>query len=237
MNTESKLSVPLAIVVAGIIIGGAIFFSRGTPSKDKPASDTLPPAAPAGKFEPVSEKDHILGNPNASVVVIEYSDFECPFCKRFHPTMKRIIDEYGKTGQVAWVYRHFPLYKGNPPLHSKAGKEAEASECAAEQGGNTAFWAYSDRLFEITPANNGLDLNELPKIAEFVGLNRAAFEACLESGKYADDIEKAYNAALSAGAQGTPYNILVAKNGKTTVLNGAYPYEDLKAAIESLLKN
>ncbi len=80
------------------------------------------------------DRDHIRGNPDAPVTLVEYSDFECPFCKRFHPTVKRIVDEYG--GRVRWVYRHFPLDEIHPV---KARREAAAAECAAELGGNDAF--------------------------------------------------------------------------------------------------
>lgn len=112
----------------------------------------------------VSNEDHVLGDRNAPVKLIEFSDLECPFCKRFHPTAKQVVTEYA--GKVALVYRHFPL----DSLHAKARKEAEATECANEQGGNDKFWAYMDRLFDVTPSNDGLDLAELPKIAAFVGL-------------------------------------------------------------------
>jgi len=101
---------------------------------------------------------------NAPVKIVEFSDTECPFCKRFHTTMQQVVKD--SNGQVAWVYRHFPLDQ----LHSKARKEAEATECAAELGGNEKFWAYLNRLMEVTPANDGLDLAELPVIAAYVGL-------------------------------------------------------------------
>lgn len=104
-------------------------------------------------LDPVTEKDHIAGNPNAELLIVEYSDPECPFCKRFHETMMQVMNEYGKTDKVAWVYRHFPL----DSIHSKARKEAEAIECAGELGGNDKFWEYLNKLEEITPANNQLD--------------------------------------------------------------------------------
>ncbi len=130
----------------------------------------------AGAVKPVDGEDHIRGNPNAPVKLVEFSDFECPFCKRFHPIMKRLMEEYGKEGKVAWVYRHFPI----DSLHSKARKEAQAAECANELGGNEAFWTFTDKLFAVTPSNNRLDLGLLPRVAEEIGLDRAAFEACLE---------------------------------------------------------
>ena len=116
------------------------------------------------KMKPVSDGDHILGDKNASVKIVEFSDTECPFCKRFHTTMQQVVKD--NNGQVAWVYRHFPLDQ----LHSKARKEAEATECAAEMGGSEKFWAYLNRIMEVTPSNNGLDPAELPAIAAYVGL-------------------------------------------------------------------
>ena len=95
-------------------------------------------SAKAKNVRPVNEKDHIYGNPSAEISLIEYSDFECPFCKRFHPTAKQLVDK--SDGQVNWIYRHFPLAFHNPG----AQKQAEASECAVKLGGNEAFWRYTD---------------------------------------------------------------------------------------------
>ncbi len=190
----------------------------------------------AGAVKPVDGEDHILGNPDAPVKLVEFSDFECPFCKRFHLTMKRLMNEYGEDGKVAWVYRHFPL----DSLHSKARKDAQATECANELGGNEAFWAYSDRLFEVTPSNNRLDLAVLPRIAQEIGLDRAKFEACIEGdsrgGKYAAHIEADVQDAVASGGTGTPFSLVIAPNGKTFPINGAQPYAALKSIIDLALK-
>ena len=137
MEPESKpnnLTIPAAIVIAGVLIAGAVYLG-GSSFTGSPASSET-----GGEIEinPIGDKDHILGSPNAKIVVVEYSDTECPFCKSFHETMNRIVDEYGKNGDVAWVYRHFPL----DTIHSKARKEAEATECAAQLGGDAQFWGY-----------------------------------------------------------------------------------------------
>src|SRR3989344_94253 len=130
------LSLPLAIVVAGVLIAGAILITKApAPS---PANNAGGNQGDLKKVAPVSEVDHIFGaSPANKVFIIEFSDTECPFCKRFHPTMKKIVENYN--GQVAWVYRHFPL-----AFHTKAKREAEATECAAELGSNDAFWKYLD---------------------------------------------------------------------------------------------
>jgi protein-disulfide isomerase len=190
----------------------------------------------AGAVTRVDGEDHIRGNPDAPVKVIEFSDFECPFCKRFHQTMKRLLDDYGSDGEVAWVYRHFPI----DSLHSKARKEAQAAECAGEVGGNEAFWAYADRLFEVTPSNDGLDLGMLPQLAEEIGLDRARFEACLDGdmrgGEYAAHIEADFQDASASGGAGTPYTVVVGPDGQSFPINGAQPYAAVKSIIELALK-
>lgn len=204
--------------------GNIVTDTSPTPSAPTPSQ----PSGSAISLAPITNEDHIKGNKNAKITIVEYSDTECPFCKRFHPTMQQIVDDYN--GQVNWVYRHFPLTS----LHSKAPKEAEATECAAELGGNDGFWAYLDRLFAVTPANNGLDLAQLPQIAEDVGLNRSKFEACLNSGKYAQKIQDQTDQAQAAGGRGTPYSIIVSGD-QTIPVSGALPLEQIKSMIEPLL--
>lgn len=229
-NPMNKNMVPLAIVVAGALIALAVYFG-GSDSALRSITETSgEPVAAKAEVAPVTAKDHILGNMNAEVIVIEYSDTECPFCKVFHTTMHQVVDEY--QGKVAWVYRHFPIAQ----LHPKAAKEAEATECAAELGGNQVFWRYIDRLFEVTPSNDGLDPAELPKIAAAVGLNQAAFNECLSSGKYSQFVAQSVEAAVKAGARGTPHSVIMTKDGRQVVVNGAEPLVAVKAKIDSLLK-
>ncbi len=243
-KSAGPFSVPAAIIAAGVIIAIAIVYSNGggmlgtkqpAPSTGAVPTTQEPPAGDeqgsAISFRPISDADHVLGNRNAPIKIIEYSDLECPFCKRFHPTLQQAVTEY--QGKVAWVYRHFPL----DSLHPKARKEAEASECADELGGNEKFWAYIDRLYEVTPSNNGLDPVELPKIAEYVGLNKAAFEQCLASGKHASTVESDVQDAITAGGRGTPYSVVVSQSGKTFPVSGALPLAQVKAVIDQALQN
>ncbi len=143
--------------------------------------------------------------------------------------MQQVVAEYGN--KVAWVYRHFPL----DSLHAKARSEAVALECAGEQGGNEKFWAYTDRLYEITPSNDGLDAAELPKIAQYVGLNVAQFNTCLTSGKFDQHIEDEAQNAAATGGQGTPWSIVVGTDGKKYPLSGALPYTNVKQIIDNAL--
>ncbi len=229
-TTLQKFSVPLAIVIAGALIAGALYLSQ---TKTAKPVVTLPDTVSAEGMRPVDASDHILGNPDADLVIVEYSDTECPFCKQFHSTMKRVMDTYGKDGKVAWVYRHFPIDQ----LHSKARKEAEATECAADQGGNDKFWAFTNTLYEKTPSNNGLDPKQLSVIAKEVGLDVDAFNTCLSTGKFTAKVEADYQDALKAGAKGTPYSLIITKkDGAKVPINGAQPYDSLKGTLDLLLK-
>ncbi len=222
---KSQYILPITIVVAGALIAGAVFLA-GKSSTPDGNNNGKPPTVRA--YTP--GVDHILGNPNAPVKVVEYMDLECAHCKVFHTTMHQIMAYYGASGKVAWVERPFPLSQ----IHSKAVQEAHAAECAAAQGGDTAYFAYTDKVFEITPSNNGLDLAELPKIAQEIGLNITAFNTCMSEGKYNDKISASYNEAIAAGGQGTPYTFIMVGT-ETVVLNGAQPYDSMRAAIDSVL--
>lgn len=228
------LSVSMAVILAGVIVAGAIVITGGSGSSGQNAAVIdSDPVATASTEKPIplpNEDDHILGDPNAPIVIVEYSDTECPFCKRFHGTMQQVMEEYGKNGDVAWVYRHLPLDQ----LHPRARLQAEATECAAEQEGNDGFWAYIDEMMEITPGNNGLDPEQLPEIAETVGLDVDAFNECLESRRYADLVESQVQEAFAAGAGGTPFNVLVVGN-EMIPLAGALPYDSMVEAIEQIL--
>lgn len=224
---------PIAVVIAGALIAGAVIYSGGKAptagTANQPQQQQV--AQQTGDLEqmaPVTSKDHIRGDINAPVKIVEYSDTECPFCKRFQETMNDVMDTYGKDGKVAWVYRHFPIDQ----LHSKARKEAVAMECANELGGNGKFWEFADRLYEVTPANNGLDPAELPKIAQFVGLNTAKFNVCLGSTKYDKHIQDEVENAQATGGNGTPWSIVVGKNGKKYPLSGAQPISAIKQLID-----
>lgn len=230
----NNLFIPIAIVIAGALIAGALYMSNV--SGDATANAGQQPEAPTGDLEqmkPIASDDHIRGNPDAPVKIVEYSDFECPFCKRFHDTMKQASAEYGD--QVAWVYRHFPLDQLHPV---KARAEAVATECAGELGGNEAFWKYADRFFELTPSNNQTDIDTvLPQIAKEIGLDEARFASCFTSGKYDAHIEENVQNAAATGGNGTPWSIVVTKSGKKYPLSGAQPYEAVKQLVDLALKD
>lgn len=228
-NPLNKQMVPLSIVVAGGLIALAVYF--GGNGGQLPTQNTGDVVTSEANVLPVTENDHLLGNRNAELIIIEYSDTECPFCKVFHNTMHQVVTDYN--GKVAWVYRHLPIVQ----LHSKAPYEAEATECAAELGGNQMFWRYIDKLFETTNSNNSLDPSELPKIAVAVGLNATEFNTCLSSGKYTESVRKGVEDAQEQGIPlGTPYSIIITKDDKKVPIIGAEPIASVKAKIDTLLK-
>jgi protein-disulfide isomerase len=177
-------------------------------------------------------RDHVYGNPNARVSLIEYSDFECPFCKRFHATAKEIVDAYG--GKVNWVYRHFPLAMHNPG----AQKEAEASECVAQLGGNDAFWKFADAIYARTKSNgNGFPLDQLVPLGKEIGLDEKQLKECIDAAKYASRVQEDLNEGIQIGITGTPANFLLRNDTGEVILKvGAQPSDAIKPDIDKLLE-
>ena len=241
-QTAQPFSVPVAIVIAGALIAAAVYFGggkvgsssnqlAGSPNTGNTAGNAAAPAQPAepavGEIRDVTSEDHVRGPQNAKVTVIEYSDLECPFCERFHPTMQQLVDEY--PNDVRWVYRHAPLAQ----LHSKATKQAEATECAGEQG---KFWEFTDKIFEVTPSNDGLDMSKLGTYAGEAGVpNIQQFQSCLDSGKYAQRVQDDLTDAQNAGMRGTPYSVVIAPNGEKFPVSGAQPYASVKQIVDKAL--
>lgn len=235
------LALGFFVLLVTVMRGGSFSLGSDSGSSGQVARNSAPARAPAptpspsptreaGDPPPVTAEDHIRGNPNAQITMIEYSDFECPFCKRFHPTMLAVLEKY--PNDVRWVYRHFPL-SFHRPLALKA---AEASECAAELGGNDAFWSFTDTYYERTQSNGqGLPESELPQIAADIGLDRSTFETCLNSGKYAASIDEEMNAGAAAGVSGTPGTIVIGPDGKSRLIPGALPFESVDQVLQSLL--
>jgi len=177
-------------------------------------------------------RDHIYGNPQAAISIVEYSDFECPFCKRFHATPKELVEAYA--GKVNWVYRHFPLPFHNPG----AQKEAEASECASELGGNDAFWKYGDAIYARTQSNGkGFPLTQLVPLATEIGLDGDKFQQCIDSGKYASRVQEDIAEGAQIGVTGTPASILLNnQTGEARLKSGAQPIAAFKPDLEAMLK-
>ncbi len=243
-NTSLILVIALIIssFLLGILTNKVLLLEKGIGSIKSANTQTAPQAqaaapdqqpvaqVPSGKIKPVTDKDHIRGNTDAKITLVEYSDLECPFCKRFHPTMQELMKRYGD--KIRWVYRHFPL-----SFHQNAQKEAEATECVAELGGNDVFWNFVDKIFERTTSNGtGFALDQLGPLATEVGVNQAAFQSCLDSGKYAQLVKNQIADGTAAGVSGTPSTFLIDAKGNTKLIVGAQPIDAFKTEIDKVLK-
>lgn len=192
--------------------------NQPTPSPT-PAPAPPPPAGDFSKVSSVTDKDHIRGDKNAEITLIEFSDFQCPFCKRHLPTINQLLSQY--EGKIRFVYRHFPLSS----IHPFAQKAAEASECAGDQG---KFWEYHDTLFDNQSA---LDTASLKSYAGNLGLNQSQFDNCLDSDKYASLVNKHLQEGQAAGVSGTPGTFV-----NDQLVKGAYPVATFTQIIDGLLK-
>ena len=174
----------------------------------------------------ITESDHIRGSADASITLIEYSDYECPFCQQFHPTVQQLITEYD--GKVRWVFRHFPL-----PSHRTAAVKSQAAECVTEQGGNDAFWQFTDILFTRGPS---VPASSLEGIVAEMGLDELEFKNCLNENKYVDFVNAQAQSGTELGITGTPGSLLVGPDGEVQLIPGAVPYDQLKARVDALLQ-
>ena len=174
-------------------------------------------------LEPPRQKVAVAGSPSrgpatAPIEMIEFSDFQCPFCLRAHPTVNQVLSTYGD--RVKLVYRHYPL-----PNHPNARPAAEASQCAAEQG---QFWQYYDRLFAD---QTKLSDEGLKQSAAALGMNTGQFNVCFDTHKYKDQVEADIKDGNDAGVSGTPAFFI---NGR--MITGAQPFEAFKRIIDEELE-
>lgn len=211
----------------------------------KPVIDSIlsgnAPAQPAANPQPTVpsqpqtytgsiDNDPVKGDKNAKVVIIEWSDFQCPYCERFYSqTLPGIVSEYIDAGKVRFVYRDFPL-----SFHAQATPSAEASECANEQG---KYWEFHDMLFENQAS---LGAENYKKWAADLGLDSAKFNDCVDTRKYKSEVEKDMSEGGAAGITGTPGFIVgvIQSDGKTVIgqkVSGAQPFASFKSVIDAEL--
>lgn len=244
INLEPLL-VPIAMVLSALIIGGSLIISANimsragvlganTAATGDTAADTGTPTSGTVSID----DDPVLGNKEtAKVAIVEFSDYECPFCKRhFTDSHGQIVDNYVKTGKAILVFRDFPLSFHDP----LATQQAMAANCVREQGGDSKYYEYHDILFRTTNSNgNGMAKSQLYTLAEQVGVDKGKFTTCLDSEKFKDEIAKDIADGQASGVTGTP-SFFVGKlgsDGKVTgqIISGAMPYATFQAAIEAEL--
>lgn len=222
MKDKKFISIVLAvIVIAFVAILIANKSSKNTSNKAEVSQEL--------NLRKISKEDLVKGNPSAKIIIYEYSDLECPFCKEYHKNLSAVVKEYPET--VAWVYRHLPLEQ----LHSKAKTEAIAVECVSKLKGPKTAFEYLNKIFEVTPSNNGLDLEKLPALAKDLGVNEGEFKSCLEKKETIDKVEKDAKEAMALGAQGTPFTVIEFQGQKTS-FSGSLTKKQLKTIIDALLK-
>ena len=202
-------------------------------AQEEDAKRQLQLQAQAKSARPVdSKQDHVRGKSSAEVSLIEYTDFECPFCKQFHGTPKALLDRY--QGRVNWVIRNYPL-----PFHDPAArKEALAAECVAQLGGNDAYWKYADALFANTKSNGGglPEDKSVEKLAETTGVKSAALVTCMNDGSVVKRVEQDIADGNAAGVSGTPTTVVRNnRTGTSEAVVGALPSGGLEPAIERML--
>jgi len=234
MNSKSGFGIPLAIIGAGILIAIAVIFSGSSNSsgqvvvKNGGHGNGDPSVMDASfDFRLINDSDHIRGNLGALVTVVEFSDFECPFCARLHPTLQRLVKE---NDDVNWAYRHFPLTS----IHSRALSASIASECIANLGGSDAFWTFTDKVFE----NQRNLRNEFyEEIATSLNIDQSKFNSCLNDKNVSLEVDKDLEEALANGGRGTPFAIIITKDKKLIPFSGALPYEQILSLIEQARVN
>ena len=230
---------PLAILLAAVILSGTIYYSAtmivgnvnqmrdaiNAAGDNAPSATPTPPADPGNAggtggvgTAPIAEGERpFKGVAEAPILIIEFSEYECPFCNRVLPTLDQLHEEYA--GQIKHVFMNYPL-----PFHANAQKASEAAECAADQG---KFWEMHDMLFANSAA---LDVASIKGYAQSIGLDTATFSQCLDSGAKTALVNQHLAAGEAAGVSGTPTYII---NGKTVV--GAQPIDAFRAAIDAAL--
>jgi protein-disulfide isomerase len=224
------LSTPHAIVLGSLIIACGLvsygFIVRGGSAS---AATTLF----AGKA--IDAGDFVEGNTKSDVVVIEYSDPECPFCVQLHPTLKQLRTEYAS--KIGFVYRHFPLTS----IHPHAFDEARAIACAGILGGTQKYYEYIDALFgyKVDRQTTALPATGKEDIASGVGIDKTQFLGCMNSGTPAEVVNASTNDGVNAGVEGTPSSFVLVKTRKgyevVAMIDGARPYAYIKAAIDEAL--
>jgi len=230
------------ILLAAIVVVLIVMFTGGNGSS---TGNTVVPTQGADKPAIVRvsiDDDAMIGNPNAPVTIIEFSDYQCPFCRRhWTDTYSQIKADYIDTGKVNLVFRDLPLES----IHPQAQGSAEAAECVREQGGDEAYFEYHDKIFLEQNLRDGgtpqgpvtttisYTVDDLESWASDLGYD---IGSCLSSGKYGVEVRKDIQDALEAGFQGTPgFVVLESGHEEGVAIRGALPYSEFKKVIDSML--
>lgn len=216
--------IPIAILLAGILLAGTIYVLRLRHNLTYGTGTTE-------AIAPVTPSDHIIGNPSAPILIVEYADIESSYSKSFQLTMEQLMTEYADGGKVAWVYRHFPL----TTIHENAATHALAAECVASISGPTNFFRFIDAIHAAAPGNNLFDPAQYPTILSQYGISKENFESCMTTATLSEKVHKDYANALAAGATASPFVVLLIEGQEPMPITGALPYTTMKKVIEDAL--
>lgn len=179
----------------------------------------------------MTQADHLIGNPAAPVVLVEYSDIDSSYSKSFQQTMEQLMSEYASGGKVAWVYRHLPLID----QHVYASQHAEAAECIASLGGPSIFWRFIDAVNSAAPGDQQFDPKNYDSVVSSLGVLPQSFDACMNAHTYQQKVASDFENGLAIGAGGSPFSVLLVQGQKPITIDGAVPYDALKKMIEQAL--
>ncbi|KKS37387.1 MAG: Periplasmic thiol:disulfide interchange protein DsbA [Parcubacteria group bacterium GW2011_GWD2_42_14] len=230
MFTRSHKPIFVAIVISLSVVGFTYWYTHRDLGEN--ASEENGTANIAVNDLPgMSADDHVLGNPSAPMVFIVYSDFACPFCKEYHETLRTLMRVFGPSGKIAIVFRHMPFVQ----LHPEAPMYALASECIADEVGNSGFWKFADELFTVSDPLKPLTAAELVVLAEKAGATRQTFVACMRSNELMDRIEQQFNEVISVGVKGSPFTLVDDEHGRYSY-EGAQTFRSMAESIQTTLR-
>jgi protein-disulfide isomerase len=216
--------IPVAIIAAGVILACAIFLDRSHRVEGSEKADiTL--------MHPVTLADHVIGNPAAPVVLVEYADIDSAYSKTFQQTMEQLMADEAAGGKVAWVYRHLPLID----QHVHAAEHAEAAECAASIGGANMFWRFIDALNSAAPGDLQFDPANYDGVASSLGILPQSFDACLTAHTFQQKVADDFENGIAIGAGGSPFTVLLVKGQAPVTIDGAVPYDSLKKIVDQAI--
>jgi protein-disulfide isomerase len=243
---KSPFTLPITILAVGLLIAGGFYLIERVRRVDAALAlvtakleqvNTAGTATKAAVAAPIaladvpviSDADPQRGPASAKVTLVEYSDFECPFCKRFHPTLQEVKQKYGDN--VRWVYRHLPL-----SFHEYAQNQAEVAACVMQVSGSDAFWKFSDALIERTEGGGtGFAPEKLLPLAAEAGADQAAVGQCVTDGKGKEKVAADSQGAAKLGLSGTPSTLILRSDGSVGTIIGAQPQEQVNKLIEAAL--
>ena len=223
-NNQNNLRVPIALIVAALVLSGALFLSY---SKANNKQSNEEETKLLQKVETLLVSDHFLGNPKAEIILVEYSGYDCSFCAGYFINMKKIMEEFGKTGKILWIHRHMPFDQ----IYSRATEKAIMAECAGTTGGEEIFWLASEKLYEATTSKKDLTPSDLRVL---LGLNKSLYDECLLKESVREKVRREYDEAYNAGVRGIPFTVVI-KGEERYGIAESLPYFELRTLVESLL--